>query len=197
MAVYTLPFTVTADGITPAEVQAAGVFGDHHAAVLAFTVPPEPSGCRYRLEITDGSGAYDISELLDAQNGVVQYAIPRKWTAAGTALVRLVAVKIDQNGEETLCFHAAPARLFFEERNDGEEIPDILPAWQQVMTRAETVTDTVYHALISGEFNGPQGPKGEKGDTPQKGVDYFTAQDKAEMIAEVLGGIPYGDEVAY
>ena len=169
MAVYTLKFTVTAEGITPAEVQAAGVFGDHQAAVLEFTVPPEPTDCRYRLEITDGSGAYDISELLDAQNGVVSYTVPRKWTAAGTAFVRLIAVKTDEHGNETLCFHATPARLYFEERDEGKEMPDSLPAWQEVMTRAENLTEAVHNAMLSGELDGPQGPQGEQGPQGPKG----------------------------
>ncbi len=166
MAVYTLKFTVTADGITPAEVQPAGVFGDHLAAVLEFAVPPQPTSCRYRLEITDGSGAYDITELLDAKNGVVTYAIPRNWTAAGTASVRLIAVTVDKNGEETLCFHAAPARLFFEERDDSTPMGDMLPAWQEVMTRAETVTDTVYEAYASGALHGRSGVYVGTGEMP-------------------------------
>lgn len=166
MAVYTLKFTVTADGITPAEVQPAGVFGDHLAAALEFAVPSQPTGCRYRLEITDGSGAYDITELLDAKNGVVSYAIPRNWTAAGTATVRLIAVTVDKNGEETLCFHAAPARLFFEERDDSTPMEDMLPAWQEVMTRAETVTDTVYEAYASGDLHGHSGVYVGSGEMP-------------------------------
>lgn len=31
---------------------------------------------------------------------------------------------------------------------------------------------------------GPQGPKGEKGDIPVKGIDYFTDEDKAEMLKD-------------
>lgn len=31
---------------------------------------------------------------------------------------------------------------------------------------------------------GPAGPAGEKGDTPVKGVDYFTDEDKAEMLED-------------
>lgn len=34
---------------------------------------------------------------------------------------------------------------------------------------------------IQGEI-GPMGPKGEKGDIPVKGIDYFTDEDKAEML---------------
>ena len=33
--------------------------------------------------------------------------------------------------------------------------------------------------------DGPPGIKGDKGDTPAKGVDYFTDEDKAEIVEEV------------
>lgn len=53
---------------------------------------------------------------------------------------------------------------------------------------------------------GPQGPKGDAGDTgpqgpaghtPVKGTDYWTAADKAEMVADVLAALPDGTEVSY
>ena len=40
---------------------------------------------------------------------------------------------------------------------------------------------------------GPQGPKGETGadgKTPVKGADYFTAEDKAELVSDVLAALP-------
>lgn len=67
-------------------------------------------------------------------------------------------------------------------------------------------------AKASGEFDGkdgntgPQGPKGDTGDTgpqgpaghtPVKGTDYWTAADKAEMVADVLAALPDGTEVNY
>ena len=53
---------------------------------------------------------------------------------------------------------------------------------------------------------GPQGPKGDAGNTgprgtaghtPVKGTDYWTAADKAEMVADVLAALPDGTEVNY
>ena len=35
-----------------------------------------------------------------------------------------------------------------------------------------------------------------KGDKPVKGVDYFTASDKDELIAEVLASLPSAEEVS-
>lgn len=39
--------------------------------------------------------------------------------------------------------------------------------------------------------------KGDKGDTPVKGIDYFTDADKQEIINAVLAALPNGDEVSY
>ena len=44
------------------------------------------------------------------------------------------------------------------------------------------------------ELNYWMGPKGK---TPEKGVDYYTEEDKAEMVDLVLAALPNGDEVAY
>jgi hypothetical protein len=52
----------------------------------------------------------------------------------------------------------------------------------------ETVTEALTQAKESGEFDGPAGKDGEDGYTPQKGVDYWTEADKAEIKAEVGGG---------
>ena len=45
-------------------------------------------------------------------------------------------------------------------------------------------------AKQSGEFDGPRGIQGEKGDTPVKGVDYWTDADKQEIVDDVLDAIP-------
>ena len=53
-------------------------------------------------------------------------------------------------------------------------------------------------AAIKGE-PGPRGKKGEpgqKGDTPVKGIDYFTEADKQELIQAVLNALPAAEEVS-
>ena len=61
---------------------------------------------------------------------------------------------------------------------------------------------------IKGE-TGPAGPQGEKGETgpagdsgpagytPQRGTDYWTEEDKAEIVSQVLAALPDGSEVKY
>lgn len=45
--------------------------------------------------------------------------------------------------------------------------------------------------------NGATGPRGPAGHTPVKGTDYWTAADKAEIVADVLAALPDGTEVSY
>lgn len=42
---------------------------------------------------------------------------------------------------------------------------------------------------------GPQGEPGPKGDTPVKGTDYWTNEDKAAMVQDVLDALPAAEDV--
>lgn len=44
---------------------------------------------------------------------------------------------------------------------------------------------------------GPAGVPGKDGHTPVKGTDYWTAEDKQEIVNNVLAALPDGTEVAY
>lgn len=68
-------------------------------------------------------------------------------------------------------------------------------------TQARTVEEAVAQALVkaeeSGAFKGEPGKPGKDGHTPQKGVDYWTPTDKAELVAETLAALPDASEVGY
>ncbi len=190
--IYKINFTVNraVPSVTPTDAQSAGYYGDDNFALVTFTMDSVVTGHRYRIEIVDGNGAYDISELLDAKNKVVSYTIPRKWTAAGTATLHLVELEIGNDGAEKAVAHYPPVRLLFEARDESVPMGDPLPTWQAVMTRAENLTEAVHNAMLSGELDGPQGPQGEKGDKGDKGdpgsVSYetLTPEQKKELTAE-------------
>lgn len=61
----------------------------------------------------------------------------------------------------------------------------------------DIIAEALARASASGEFDGKpgkdgdDGEDGEDGHTPQKGVDYFTEADKAEMVQAVLASVPY------
>lgn len=181
MEFYTIEFTVAAEGVTPDTPQSAGHTGDHKAAVVRFRVPFK--GYRYRIEIIDGGGGYDTTELLDAQGGVVSYAVPSAWTTAGVATLRLVAIEQSDDDAEVVRFHSAPAYLLFADREAGEALGETLrPAWQETLDEAQFFLNTVEQKLENGEL---KGDKGDKGDTPQKGVDYYTNAEKEALVAEL------------
>ena len=158
----------------PSEPQYGGVFGDNEALVLEFA--PLDDAYRYQIEVVDGSGGYDITLPLAAQDGKLRYAVPAAWTAPGTATVRLVAVGAD--GEELLR-HYAPIRLRFSDREQGEAMGDMLPRWQTVMINADEAAQKASSAAYTAEVaaltareaaqvalqaKGPKGDKGDKGD---------------------------------
>ncbi len=62
------------------------------------------------------------------------------------------------------------------------------------------LTITSASGTSSADLKGAKGDKGADGKdgyTPVKGTDYWTATDKAEIVAEVLAQLPNGSEVSY
>lgn len=50
-----------------------------------------------------------------------------------------------------------------------------------------------YGEIDVGYVIGEKGEKGEKGDTPVKGTDYWTDEDKEEVVADILAALPTWD----
>ena len=63
---------------------------------------------------------------------------------------------------------------------------------EEVAAAIETAVNTALEqAKESGEFDG------ENGHTPQKGIDYWTADDKAEIVNDVLAALPAAEGVGF
>lgn len=61
---------------------------------------------------------------------------------------------------------------------------------------------SAYELAVEQGFNGTldewlESLKGEPGKTPEKGVDYWTPEDMAQIVQDVLEALPDGDEVSY
>ena len=139
MGLYDIQFTVTRDGVTPTEPQRAGVYGDEGQATVVFTVASDLrlDGYRYRVEVVDGAGGYDVTELMEADSGKITIEIPSAWTSAGVASLRLVAVEVGEDGEEARRFHSRPALIFFDDREDGEFVrPAAEAVWQSFLEKS-------------------------------------------------------------
>lgn len=61
-----------------------------------------------------------------------------------------------------------------------------------VVTFSDGKTITIKNGRKGGD-----GPAGADGKTPVKGTDYYTAADKAEMVASVIAALPDASEVSY
>lgn len=151
--IYEITFTVEKNPptVSPLSPQAAGHFGDNYAARISFVLNGAADGRRYRIEVEDANGAYDITELLDAAGNVVSYTVPAAWTAAGVAKVRLVEVEV-LDGIEKAIFHYPAAKLSFEMRDSGTSTIKMLPRWQSVMAASEAATERAKAA----EYNADQ-----------------------------------------
>lgn len=91
-----------------------------------------------------------------------------------------------------------------------EETDPTVPEWAKAKTKPtysaaevgaisqsdlQAATDAALRqAKASGEFDGPKGPAGH---TPVKGMDYWTAADKQEIVNSVMAALPDGTEVSY
>ena len=79
-------------------------------------------------------------------------------------------------------------------KSGGYYIPSILQVDENTIEISFTATEDGMVAIPSMTI---EIPSGQNGDTPQKGVDYWTDADKTEIIESVLSMLPNGDEVAY
>lgn len=102
-----------------------------------------------------------------------------------------------------------------------ENLKELLSRYLRTDALSGAVDDALAQAKESGEFDGEdgitphigangnwfvgetdtgvkaQGEDGEPGDTPQKGVDYWTEADKTEMVNDVLAALPAWEGGSY
>ena len=60
-----------------------------------------------------------------------------------------------------------------------------------------TASKTGMSSVSSVNIKGPQGPEGPQGPKPVKGTDYWTAEDKAAMVQDVLAALPNASGVSF
>ncbi|MBO5909011.1 MAG: hypothetical protein J6Q67_04440 [Clostridia bacterium] len=82
---------------------------------------------------------------------------------------------------------------------DGKDGKDGLSAYEIALKHGFEGSEEEWLLSLQGKdgADGKDGAAGADGYTPQKGVDYFTYNDKLEVANEVLKLIPQGDEVSY
>lgn len=81
--------------------------------------------------------------------------------------------------------------------NDGVSIASVAPV---ITSTGDGGVNLIVVELSNGEtsqFEVRNGSKGSPGYTPQKGIDYNTPDEKAEMVAAVLAALPAAEGVAF
>ena len=99
---------------------------------------------------------------------------------------------------EPICFYLEEGIV--TEGNPSEPTPDIYAQIANLCNEAVNTANSVREDADNGAFNGKDGVDGKDGTdgkTPVKGEDYFTEEEKAEIVTEVLNALPNLDEVKY
>ena len=186
--IRTVTFSATPSGVTPDQPQFAGVQGDHNATSVVFALDEAlvNAAYQYRFEFVDGAGGYDTTDFVALENSQASCLLPGNWTGAGsTGTIRLCAVILGADNTEEQVVYTLSGRLKFAPRDTGTpmeteyekglsgliaDTKDAADAANQAAADAETaaeaaqaVADTVQQKLDNGEFIGPPGPQGKKG----------------------------------
>lgn len=186
--IRTVTFSATLSGVTPDQPQFAGVQGDHNATSVVFALDEAlvNAAYQYRFEFVDGAGGYDTTDFVTLSNNQASCLLPGNWTGAGsTGTIRLCAVILGADNTEEQVAYTLSGRLKFASRDTGTpmeteyekglsgliaDTKDAADAANQAAADAETaadaaqaVADTVQQKLDNGEFIGPPGPQGKKG----------------------------------
>lgn len=85
-------------------------------------------------------------------------------------------------------------------KNGGYYVPSVTQPTEDTMEVRYTPSDTSMPEVGSVIVALPQGKKGDTGAdgyTPVKGVDYFTADDKNELVQAVLAALPAAEEGSF
>jgi hypothetical protein len=123
----TVHFTVTENAVNPCDPQYAGVQGDNNSTLISFDLSEKlaSENYKYRVEFTDGMGAFltsDFLSLTGTEVKMVNVPIPREWTQAGGAgEVRLVISELDALNNELHTVFSAVGRVYFSSRSSGTD----------------------------------------------------------------------------
>ena len=142
MAIKTIEYTVSVDGITPSSQQFGGVQGDHRVTALMFTVDSglvesiktdtseRDSAIKYRFDAYDGSGGKVSTEpesLFDDDGNAkncIFYLEEWQTRYGGHIQVYLVITEVTNTTEKSteMELYSFPAVLSLQERPDGHHI---------------------------------------------------------------------------
>lgn len=158
-------------------------------AAIAYMQPGGTKGLYNKL--ADGTAAISISG-----NVATVILAPQMLTASGTVQASLVFNDQQLNRLTTFPFSVS---VTSNPAVGAQKVEDYL----RLQWLEDKLNEYLRKAADSGEFDGAPGPQGEPGQagaaghTPVKGTDYFTAEDKTELVNAVLAALPAAEGVSY
>lgn len=199
MAIRTITFEATLDGISPKAPQNAGIQGEHNATTVVINLSPQlvteinKPNTYYRFEFVDCMGQFDTTENFTLSSGAlsVNIDIPNGWTSSGgNAELRLVIVRLNVDNNEEMILYSLPCKLKFEGRDTGTGltpetvekglsglIADVTNATINAQAAATSALDATSYANTQGDYAKSQGDYAKvQGDYAKSQGDYAELQ---------------------
>ena len=120
-------------------------------------------------------------------NGISVANIPNILLQQGGYNITVYAVSVSESSIKT----TESCQFYVKKKTKPN---DYVYTETEVANINSVVEDALQQAKESGDF---KGDKGDKGDTPVKGTDYFTTEDIETIVNSVYEKIEDGSEVAY
>lgn len=133
MAVRTIEFEVSANGITPATLQAAGVQGDHKSTKVIFTLEESlfqsitqqaadtEAQAIYRIDGYNAEGGVSRSEAQTLVENNISYYIEEWLTRYGGNVKIVLVISLLKNDKTEMELFSFPALLKLKNLPDGED----------------------------------------------------------------------------
>ena len=173
----------------------AGPQGERGTDGVSPTVAVTPISGGHSVAITDGTGTKSFNVLdgqdgQDGQSGQDGFSPSASVSKSGTVTTITVT---DKNGTTTAQVNDGQNGQPGAPGQDGQPGTDGFSPSASVSKSGTVSTLTVTDKTgtttvqINDGQDGQDGEDGEDGHTPVKGTDYWTAQDQAEIVQDVLG----------
>lgn len=129
MAVRTINYTVTANGIAPATQQLGGVQGEHNATELVFALDADlletirgkagENPVVYRFDVHDGAGGVTPTDPQPLTDEAPVYLLENKISRIGGSIQVFLIITEIQNEQTEMDLFLFPALLRLKDKQDG------------------------------------------------------------------------------
>lgn len=129
MAVRTINYTVTANGITPATQQLGGVQGEHNATELVFALDADlletirgkagENPVVYRFDVHDGAGGVTPTDPQPLTDEAPVYLLENKISRIGGSIQVFLIITEIENEQTEMDLFSFPALLRLKDKQDG------------------------------------------------------------------------------